>query len=890
MKDRHADLERLFHEASELSQAERDRLIVRVRREDEDLAAALESLLAAEQDAPEVLGRIGHAVPDLSAPDPDADPDEVAGIRIGPYRVRRILGRGGMGVVYEASRTDGEFERVVAVKLVKRGMDSEEIVRRFRVERQILANLQHPHIARLYDGGVADDGRPYLVMECVEGTPITRFADTRRLTVAARLALFDDACDAVRFAHSKLVVHRDLKPSNILVADDGSVKLLDFGIAKLLDPTEPHLTRGMGRPMTPEYAAPEQLAGEPVTTATDVYSLGIVLHELLTGRRPERETSGSIPSRRVLQPFTTVTAAGTTVTHTPDEVSGLRATSPEGLRTALAGDLDAILLKALSPDVARRYVTVDELMEDLRRYREARPVSARLPTLSYRLGRFLRRHRVGVGAVSAVAASLIVGLGVALDQRNVARAERDAAEAVTSYLEGMFESANPVGAEPGADTLRVVDFLERSSERALSDMEDQPALQARMLRTLGRAHFSLGDYERARSLWARSVEATSRAGLEPSLDLVIDRGEVAIELADWRVADSLLQQARSDALATARDDVLARVLRVSARGHLYRDQIEEAEADLAEVIPLFRSLGQSEELADALYMVAAVRMERGDLAGAVEPQREGLAMFRRARGDDGQAAAGLTNLGVLLRRTGRLEAADSAFSEAMAIHEARTPPGSPPYLATMIEYANLLSNLGDISRADSLFRVSTEWATASGDRRRLVNVLANHSGVLRSAGDGPGAVALAERAVEVARDVYGVESLASVPVLTILGLSQDAAADSTGAEDTYGALVRLMGDAVDPGRPERLIAERGVARGLSRQGRHQEAVSTLLELLGRTPTDSGARGEVFRARQATLREIVDAYRRWGRTDEADRYEEIRVREGAAGTPPGGDAP
>ena len=380
-----------------------------------------------------------------------------AGRQVGPYRLVRRLGVGGMGEVYLAERADGQFDQQVALKLVRSGLTSEQILARFRSERQILARLQHPNIARLLDGGLTPEGQPYFVIEYVEGEPIDTYADARALSVDERLELFAQVCRAVTYAHANLVIHRDLKPSNILVTDDGQVKLLDFGIAKVLsedgDAQEP-LTRTGAAVMTPAYASPEQARGEPVNTSTDIYSLGVVLYELLTGLRPY-EVDGRNPAEAVRvicevepeRPSTAITEARSRDETTGETIGQARGTDVDRLRRRLAGDLDVICLKALRKHAERRYVTADEMGEDIRRHLKAIPIQARAESLSYRAGKYVRRHRLGVLATAAVVLMLagLVGFYTArlADERDRARLEAEKAEQVAAFLQGLFQVSDP---------------------------------------------------------------------------------------------------------------------------------------------------------------------------------------------------------------------------------------------------------------------------------------------------------------------------------------------------------------------------------------------------------------------------------------------------------------
>ncbi len=436
--DRRREIDALFGQALDRRPEERRAFLEDRCAEDSDLLHEVERLLvdhgAAEGflddrrawfDTSRLRGLIGE--------EDDAAANR-AGQRVGLYRIVEPLGRGGMGTVFLAERDDGQFEKRVALKVIKRGMDTDAIRRRFRYERQILARLEHPNIARLLDGGVTEDGLPYFVMEYVRGEPIDQYCDRKQLALDDRLRLFLTVCEAVQYAHRNLVVHRDLKPSNILVAEPasartraGRVKLLDFGIARLLDDPEQAETLPMTRTglgwMTPSYAAPEQIRGNPVTTTTDVYALGMILYELLTGHRPYQirgltpsEVERVVCERMPAKPSTAVIRAesGTdevrTPQTTPEAVSRLRSTEPDRLRRWLKGDLDNIILKALRKEPDRRYSSVEQFAEDLRRHREKRPVLARKPTRRYRLSRFVRRHRIEVTAAVLVVLSLIGGL------------------------------------------------------------------------------------------------------------------------------------------------------------------------------------------------------------------------------------------------------------------------------------------------------------------------------------------------------------------------------------------------------------------------------------------------------------------------------------------------
>ena len=432
----------LFQEALERGPEERRPHLQEVCRDDAALQDDVERLLSAHARADGFLGR--PAV-DLEGRAPIAA--GAAPRRIGDYRIVRELGQGGMGTVFLAERDEPGFRRTVAIKVVRPGMETGFVLRRFQTERQILASLENPGIARLYDGGTTEDGLPYFVMEYVEGTDLLSWCEERKLSVPERLRLFRRVCDAVRFAHQNLVVHRDLKPSNILVTPAGEPKLLDFGIAKLLSPAESggEETGTLVRLMTPDFASPEQILGRRITTASDVYALGVVLYELLSGRRPYslRERSPAEIERIVCE-----TA--------PERPS---AAAPREARRALRGDLDNVVLKALEKDPARRYATAAELSDDIQRYLDGFPVRALPDRAAYRAAKFMGRHRLAVGAGLAVSLALVGGLAAAVWQARIARSEREVAQRHLADLRSLlttvlFEFHDSVRDLPGATPAR----------------------------------------------------------------------------------------------------------------------------------------------------------------------------------------------------------------------------------------------------------------------------------------------------------------------------------------------------------------------------------------------------------------------------------------------------
>ncbi len=582
----------MFSEAAELAPEERAAFLAHRCADNPQLRQRVEGLLAADEAGTSLLDR----------PDPAAWAEMIEDVAneidpIGPYVLIREIGRGGMGRVYLAERADGQFEQQVAIKLIKRGMDTDAILQRFLRERQILARLQHPNIAQLTDGGVTDDGRPYFVMEHVDGQPITDHCDDRRLSIDARLALFEDVCRAVEHAHRNLVIHRDIKPSNILVTPEGHPKLLDFGVGKIMTGDEggdaAAQTAAGGLAATPEYAAPEQLQGGPATTSTDVFGLGAVLFELLVGSRAF-PASSSLEGRLRSGPDSTPTPSldsafrGDSSTATDDtarlrsESALKRSTSESRLLREFRGDLNVIVRKALRPEPDLRYASVEALREDVRRYRSHLPIRARQGDRRYRLARFARRHRVALATGTAFLA-LIVGAVAALSVQNVRiqsqaaeiaaerdRAEREATAArqVGSFLVDMFRLSEEA-AERG-DSVTARELLDGTRVRVDEELKGDPDAQARVLHSLSLAYENLFFREQTSETAKRAVEIRRELDGDPLLlaESLVRYGVSLTGVRDYEGADRALEEAiaiyenTGNALTSRHIEAVARYSRV----------------------------------------------------------------------------------------------------------------------------------------------------------------------------------------------------------------------------------------------------------------------------------------------------------------------------------------
>lgn len=496
-------LESIFLRAADMAPEDRGVFLAESCGDDPDLKAEIEAMLGEHQkagtkDRPDRL----IALTRLNAT------QDLTGSTVGAYQIEALVGRGGMGEVYRASRLGGAPGQV-AVKVVPSTLASSDVVRRFRLERQILARLQHPNIVTLLDGGITLGGQPYLVMRYVDGIPITKYAEQHRLPVADRLRLFDITCEAVQFAHTNLIVHRDLKPSNILVTAEGQVRLLDFGIAKLLDVTTFDLTApttGERRLLTPEHAAPEQFAGQPVTTATDVYALGVLLYQLLTGVRPFAD----VPSLELPQ------AVCEREPVPPSQAAGA-SEKTAGLWQELRGDLDHIVLMALRKEPTRRYASAGQLAEDIRRYLAGRPVIARADTFGYRTRKFVARNRVPLAGVALLGILLLGAAGVTIRQSRLradaliqAEAERTRATRLASFMVGVFDANDPNESRGRTVTARAL--LDRAANQLAYESSIDPTLRAHMEVALGRAYGNLGLPEQAAAQLHLALEGHSEKG------------------------------------------------------------------------------------------------------------------------------------------------------------------------------------------------------------------------------------------------------------------------------------------------------------------------------------------------------------------------------------------
>ncbi len=654
-------IDALFAQALALPPATRHAFLERHCADDPGLLDELQQLLCAH-DSPGILDRSFYP---RGSPQPESSLG--TGTRLGPWQIEALIGRGGMGEVYAADRADGAFEQRVALKLLRHEASGQ--LNRFHAERRFLARLEHPGIARLLDAGTTSDGRPYTVMEYVEGESLTAYCRNRRSNLRERLELFTQVCDAVAFAHRNLVIHRDLKPANILVASDGAVKLLDFGIAKLIDaaalPRDADITIA---PFTPDYAAPEQLSGEAITTATDIYALGVLLFELLTGERPFH--LHGLPTARALMLMDRDAPPVSRVAHaTPDAPLPPR---------VLVGDVDAIVAKCLRKEPSRRFETVNGLKLDVERHLRGEPVLAREGVRLYVFGRQLRRYRWAVAAVLAVIVALAAGLAGTMWQARVARAQADRAEqqaaraeAVRQFLSGVFNQTNPD--ENRGAPISAHELLDKATQLLAQNKDDQPAVKADLTEFIASLYIGIGDRDRAESMLKDGMKGLRGVGIPVDIQVrsLLDLAAIdeirgafpaareqlrsALELVHGAVnVDPLListiQQRRASIEAQADPKAAEAIVRDSLSFDLAHFGPDSApvESDLETLGRVLSRLGRQDEAITALS--------------------QALSKARKLYGDEHTLIAHVLNaLGNALQRNRDFPAAERALTESLAI-------------------------------------------------------------------------------------------------------------------------------------------------------------------------------------------------------------------------------
>ncbi len=932
--ERLQEIQDLFFAATELSAAQRPHFLDMNCPADPELRRDVMALL----ESYERTGRFDRLTVEISGPGSESPAPEAPPFsEVGPYRILNEIGHGGMGAVYLAERADGQFEQQVALKLLRGDLPSEELRQRFLSERQILARISHPNIAHLLDGGVTDAGQPYFVMERIEGAPIDTYCDEHRLSIDERLSLFRTVCSAVHYAHRHLVVHRDLKPGNILVDADGTVKLLDFGIAKLLDPEalaspRPETRTGV-RIMTPEYASPEQVRGEDITTASDVYQLGVLLFELLTGHRPyrlsgrsllevERIITGTEPERpsAAVTRVEDVDDAGQAVPITPERVGRARRTTAEKLRRRLVGDLDNIVLMAMRREPERRYTSAEQLAEDVRRHQAGLPVIALPDTVGYRAAKFARRHKTGV-AMTVAAFVTVLGFAVAMGglAERTAR-ERDKAEQVTAFLVGLFESSDP--RVTLGDTVTVREVLDRGAERVGVELADQPEVRATLMQVLGKVYTELGLTDEASAQWEAALDLRERTLGPDHPDVgesLNDLGVLRTDAGKLDEAEPLLRRAAAVLRRAGKRERAHYARSLASLGYLLqvKGEHDEAVSTLEEALGIYRGFpgDTSTGVANTLMNLGWIKENKGDLVAAETYFREALASRRNIySGGHPDLANSLTSLATVLWRKGDLEAAERAAREALALRVALYPDGHPDLGGSFLTLANILADQGQHQAADSLFQASIAvYSDVYGeDAGHVARVKNDFAGRLRDRGEFARAEPLLRDALPVYRAILGDDHTFTAIVKGNLASTLYELSETDEAERLWReAIATLRGGSMDPSfavRPliglasllmdrhadrdaepllresldilqqklpetrwQVVYAQSLLATCLTQQGRFEEAEPFLLDSYTVLRDERGLEND---STQQSLERLIRLYEVSGRREEAERYRRL----------------
>jgi serine/threonine protein kinase len=867
--DRWRVLSPYLDEALAMSSGSRAGWLAGICARDAALGADLESLLA-EHDELRDSGFLEQEIPVFPSA---VEAPSLEGQVLGAYRLISLIGRGGMGSVWLAERCDGRFEGRAAVKLLNFALVGRAGEERFRREGNFLARVTHSHIARLIDAGVSGAGQPYLVIEHVNGQPIDRYCNEQGLGIESRIGLFLDVVEAVAHAHANLIVHRDIKPANVLVSVEGEVKLLDFGIAKLLDAdaeagesraTEASpLTREAGAALTPQYAAPEQLVQGQVTTATDVYALGVLLYVLLSGQHPAGAATASpvtlIRAIAEVEPrrMSDAVAGGA---ETPEDLArhaALRGTTVSRLRRTLQGDLDTIVAKALKKNASERYVSVTALADDLRRFLRHEPISARPDTLRYRTTRFVRRHARGLAAAAAVVLTL-GGLTTFYTNRLAAerdRAQREAAKAarVSEALSGLLRGADPIANRATPDGFTVTGLLDAATSRVENELADQPDAQAEIFTIIGRMYRRVGIYDKAQQLLERAL-ASGRAAFGPEHASVAqtlnDLGGLAAEKGDYQTAAASLESA------------------LSIRRRVYGPEHTNVADTLAELGRIYQDQGLNDR-AEPLH-------------------REALAIRRNALGDlHGETAVSLSDLASVLRLDGDLDGADALLRQSLEVNRRTRGDAHAMTATTMHDVALITAAKGDSASAEALFRTAMDIHRKTlGENHPLVAVTLNSlSRIMRDQGRDDEAARALDAALDIARPALGSEhQLTAIYTLNLaavhLARKEPAAAEPLARE---GLRVRLASPQTIPNRrrifPDddwSISAAKGLLGAvLTALARYSAAEEVLLEarrdLNRSSPPPS-------RDLHAVMTRLSELYTAWGKHDEAARYRALLASE------------
>jgi serine/threonine-protein kinase len=816
-------LQDLFEQALERAPEDRDAFLRSSVPDDEGLRNEVHALLAAHHSGD---GRLSSPV---------VAPDPWIGKKVGAYEITRLIGVGGMGAVYEGRRADEEFNKRVAIKFLHQQVSSADAVRRFKAERQILASLDHPGIAALIDGGVTDDGQPYFMMEYIDGQPLTEWCDEHRLSIRERLPLFQQVAAAVQSAHQALVVHRDLKPGNILVTTDGRVKLLDFGIARLLPPeTEgerPPSTLSLVRSFTPDYAAPEQVRGDKAGTGVDIYALGVVLFELLTGQRPFQIRDQRLSEIERMICETPAPAPSTRINDARPEKLGERSVSK--VRSQVAGDLDAIVRMALRKEPARRYGSAELMSRDVSAYLNGHPVSGRPDGFGYRMRKLIGRRKLETAAVSLAVISLVAGLiGVMIQARRV-EAQRQRATQVTDFLTTMLGSADP--ASLGKD-VTVREVLDSAAHRA-DTLAGTPDLDAQIRNVIGNTYMALGEFETAEAQFKKALAAHKKRSPDgdDKTAVAYTRQSHALEyLGEYARADSVLQIASALFERHPQKDPLDNALFLDQRARILARLGKMSESE-----PLFRQ---------AL-----------DLQLKFAPKKDSL------------LASSYANLGFAMAEQGKLPQAESLYVEAIAAGRRAFGPVHSDLAALMSPYAAVLDRANKPEKADSVYRETLEM------RRKLLGAehpeyawtMFSYADFLLGRNRYAEAAKWCREVLNLRGKTLPDSHMAVSTAMSVLGRSMDGMDSLADGEHWLRESLRLRKQSLPEGHWLILSSESILGAHMVVARRFEDAEALLLPAERKLVE---ARGEEAPVVNDVRKRIVALYKAWGKTAEAGKWE------------------
>ena len=868
--ERWKQIEQIFSTAAELPQHERENFLKTTCANDSELRFEVESLLAQDTETGTMMQTlISKAAGSLRSSD-------LTGKRIGPYRIISLTGEGGMAQVYKAVRDDDQYQKVVAIKILRQDSAPLFLISRFWYERQILANLEHPCIARFLEGGTTEEGIPYFAMEFIEGQPITEYCDSHNLTIRKRLELFRSVCEAVQYAHKNLVIHRDLKPRNILVTDEGVPRLLDFGIAKLLNPEigseVPSATISSVRMMTPDYASPEQVRGEKVTTATDTYSLGLVLYEMLSGKRPQEVHTNSFAEIEHVVCEQEPELPSAAILHQKSKINTKK------LSREISGELDNIVSMAMQKNPLQRYATVEQFAEDISNYLEGRTIRAKTPTLSYRVIKFARRHRTAVAVTAFVILTLAaIAVLMTMQASRIAK-ERDRASEVTKFLVELFQVSDPGESKGNSVTAR--ELLDKSAKKIESDLKEQPEVQAALMETMGKVYGNLGLYNTAIPMLEKALEIRKQTLGSKSPEIAATMNSLAGALQNAGKHDRALKIG-GEALALRRKlfgnqhPSVAESLSVTGGSLFEKGQLKEAGAVFREALAIREKAFGPEHL-----LVATSLSQLGLILSVEEKKDEAEPLYRRAltirrklRGaDHHEIATSLNNLGRILLDKGDYIGAEEMFREAVALDRKILGNDHPDLAVTLSSLAWTLKEQEEYSESEELFREALALRKRALDSQHpaIARSLYNLGCILIDKRDFDQAEAVLKEAQEHWKKTLPEIHANHATLLAAIGKVQMGKQKLNEAETSFKQAIEMRIRTLSADHPSIAIAKGTLGECMGLQGRYKEAEVLLLEsynaLLAKYPKSHPE------AKEAQLR-LISFYTSWGKPTEAARYKQ-----------------